>query len=776
MVRSTSVDARHRVSVFFSIYVSLIAALAIGALSGLAREAAAQNLRSKYESAERFLWYNSDSLALNDEVDPHWIDDSNRFWYERELADGEEFVLVDAEENTQGPAFDHARLADSLSSVTDETHKADDLPFDRISFVEDEGAIEFEVEDTTWRCSLTGYTCTERPEEEQPAGLSPDGKWVAFVRDHNLFVRSTESGREIQLTRDGQKEFGYGQPLRSLREMVQREDPDYEREVEVEWGPNSNKLVTYRLDQRPAKELAVVQSSPEEHFWPQHYEYTYPLPGETGLPLAEPVIFNIPNRSRTFVDVKPSPLLYTGGGPLLNWDDDGETLYYQKSARTNKRVRLLEVDASTGEARTIIEETSETYIDPYMSSMERVNGGEEIIWMSERDGWGHLYLYDGETGELKNQITEGEWVVRGIEYVDEENHQVYFSASGRTDGDPYFRSLYRIDFDGSTLTRLTPERADHSIDFSSNGDYFVDAYSRVARKPVTVLREASNGEVVRTVEEANTQRLRETGWKPPEPFRVKAADGETDIYGLMWRPTDFDPTEEYPVVEQIYTGPHDFHVPKTFDAFDSMAQSIAELGFVTIMVDGRGTGRRSKDFRLFSFQNLGGVTVDHVATIEQLAGRYDFIDSSRVGIYGHSAGGYDSAHALLTHPETYDVAVSSAGNHDQRLDKAWWNEMYMGYPVGEHYEKQSNVTLVSNLQPDQHLMLAHGEVDNNVPPSETLRMVDALIEADKDFDLLIMPNEFHGMSGHPYFIQERWDYFVEHLLGVTPPKGYSIKE
>lgn len=776
MVRSTSVDAQYAISAFLSVGVSLVAGLVLGALFGLVHEAAAQDLQSRYESAEQFLWYNSDSLALSDEVDPHWIDDSSRFWYERELADGEEFVLVDAEENTQGPAFDHARLADTLSSVTGETHEADDLPFDWISFVEDEEAIEFKVEDTTWRCSVTDYTCTEQSGEEQPAGLSPDGKWQAFVRDHNLFVRSTESGREIQLTRDGQEEYGYAQPLRSLPEMVQREDPDYEPEVDVEWGPNSNKLVTYRLDQRPAKELAVVQSSPEDHFWPQHYEYTYPLPGETGLPLAEPVIFDVTNRSRTFVDVKPSPLLYTGGGPLLDWEEDGETLYYRKSARTNKRVRLLEVDASTGETRTVIEETSETYIDPNIGYMERVNGGEEIIWASERDGWNHLYLYDGETGELKNQITEGEWVVRGIEHVDAENRQVYFSASGRTEGDPYLRSLYRVDFDGSDLTKLTPERADHEADFSSSGEFFVDTYSRVDQKPVTVLREAPDGEVVRTVEEANVDRLRDTGWQAPEPFRVKAADGETDIYGVLWRPTDFDPSKEYPVVEQIYTGPHDFHVPKTFGAFGSMAQSVAELGFVTIMVDGRGTGRRSKDFRLFSYQNLGGVTTDHVAAIRQLAGQYDFIDSSRVGIYGHSAGGYDSAHALLTHPETYDVAVSSAGNHDQRLDKAWWNELYMGYPLGDHYEKQSNVTLVPNLQTDQHLMLAHGEVDNNVPPSETLRMVDALIEANKDFDLLIMPNEFHGMSGHPYFIQERWDYFVEHLRGETPPRGYAIEE
>lgn len=735
----------------------------------------AQSMEERYARAEQYLSFNADSLVLNEDVDPNWIEEENQFWYLRDRREGKEFVLINAGEDTRQLAFDHARLATALSERGDETYDPYDLPFDRVEFVEGQQAIRFTFEGAEWQCDLTEYTCEEIQEEEEPSNLSPNGKWEAFVQDHNLFVRSTENGREIQLTFDGEQDYAYATPLRSLPEMVREESMDIEQPVQVEWGPDSKKLVTYRLDQRSAKKMAVVQSSPEDHFWPQYYTYTYPFPGETGLPLAEPVIIDIESRSRTFVKAPPSPLLYTGGGPLLNWSEEGQHLYYRNFTRGNKKVQLFEVDPTTGDTKIVVEEESETYVDPNISEMERVNGGEEVLWTSERDGWNHLYLYDGQTGELSHQVTDGEWVVREIEHVDVENRHVYFTASGREEGDPYLRSLYRVGLDGTNLTQLTPERADHSVDFSPSGDYFVDTYSRVDQKPITVLRKSSDGEVVRTLEEASTERLQETGWTEPEPFRVKAADGETDIYGLMWRPSNFDPSKEYPVVEQIYTGPHDFHVPKTFEAYQSSAQAIAELGFITVMVDGRGTGRRSQDFRLFSYENLGNVTVDHVAALNQLAERHDYLDTSRVGIYGHSAGGYDSAHALLTEPEIYDVAVSSGGNHDHRLDKAWWNELYMGYPVGEHYEKQSNITLASELRQDKELLLVHGELDNNVPPSETLRMVNALIEENKDFDFLIMPNQFHGLGGHPYFVRTRWDYFVEHLHDQDPPVEYEIE-
>lgn len=735
----------------------------------------AQTMEDRYARAEQFLHFHADSLVLNDDITPHWMDEENRFWYRRDRPDGTEFILLDPGEDMRQPAFHHERLAAALSEVTEQTYDAYELPFNRFEFVEDQQAIQFRLEGTNWRCDLTEYTCEETEEEDESSNFSPDGQWEAFVQDHNLFVRSTENGREIQLTYDGTEGYGYATPLRPVQDMVRRETKNVDQPVQVEWGPDSEKLVTYRLDQRATKKRALVQSSPEDHFWPQYYTYTYPFGGEPGVPLAEPVIIDIRTRAQAFVDVPPNPVLYTAGGPLLDWSEDGEHLYHRHFSRGNKQMQLYEVDARTGQTNVVIEEESESYVDPNVSDVERVNGGEEILCTSERDGWNHIYLYNGQTGGLRRQVTDGEWVVREIEHVDAENRHVYFTASGIEEGDPYLRFLYRIGFDGSDRTRLTPEPADHSIDFSPSGDYFVDTYSRVDQKPVTALRRSSDGAVVRQLEEADVGRLRETGWTKPDPFRVQAADGDTDIYGLMWRPSDFDSSKAYPVVEHIYTGPHDFHVPKTFGAYQSSAQAIAELGFITVMVDGRGTGRRSQDFRLFSYENLGGVTVDHVAAMNQLAERHEYLDTSRVGIYGHSAGGYDAAHALLTAPETYDVAVSSGGNHDHRLDKAWWNELYMGYPVGEHYEAQSNVTLASELQPDKQLLLVHGELDNNVPPSATLRMVDALIKANKDFDLLMMPNQFHGVGGHPYFIRTRWDYFVEYLLDEDPPTEYEIE-
>ncbi len=745
-------------------------------LLSTARLVQAQDIRADYDRATRFLYFNADSLVLNADVDPNWIGEEDRFWYRRERERGQEFVLVDARQNARRPAFDHARLAAALSDATGASYAPYELPFDRFEFVDDEQAIEFSVDGARWRCDLSDYACAERDrEEEHVAGTSPDGRWVAFVRDYNLYVRSTETGQEIQLTHDGERYRGYAAAPRSPAAMARQETMDIEQPVDVRWSPDSKKLVTYRMDQRSAKRLALVQSSPENRFWPQHYTYAYPLPGEMGLPVAEPVIFDLERRKQIWVETDPIPSYYTTGRPSLGWDEDGERLYFRRFARGYKQVQLVEVDARTGATRVVIEERADTYVDPNVSRMERLDESGDIIWASERDGWNHLYLYDGETGALKHQITKGEWVVRDVVYVDEERRRVYFTAGGREEGDPYLRYLYRIDLDGSDLERLTPERADHSVDFSPSGAYFVDTYSRVDLPPVTVLRRSEDGAVVRTLEEANVERLRATGWQPPEPFRVKAADGTTDIYGIIWRPSNFDSSKTYPVGEQIYTGPHSFHVPKTFEAYRSAAQAIAELGFVTVMVDGRGTGRRSRAFRTYSYKNLGGATEDHVAALRQLAAERPYMDLSRVGIYGHSAGGYDAAHALLTHPEIYDVAVSSGGNHDHRLDKAWWNELYMGYPIGEHYEAQSNVTLAPQLEDGKKLLLVHGELDNNVPPSATLRLVDALIEANKEFDLLIMPNMFHGLGGHPYFIRKRWDYFVEHLLGVAPPVGYEIE-
>lgn len=729
----------------------------------------------RYERAEAFLPENAESLVLNEEFDAHWIAESDRFWYRREQPTGTEFVRVDPEQDEQAPAFDHRQLADALAAETGESYDPEALPFDSFEYIEDESTVQFEAVGARYECDLSTYDCEEiTADEESDPGTSPDGRWVAYTDDYDLYVRDTTDREVIQLTADGKEHYGYATPLLSPVEMVEEGTEDIDQPVEVTWSPDSKRLMTYRLDQRSANRFALVQSTPEDRLRPRHFTYAYPLPGEVGLPVVEPVVFDLEQRTRTDLDVDPIPVRYYGGEPLFEWNDDGDRLHYLHWPRGYDSVAFLEINPTTGESRTVIGEQSDTVVDPHVSGAHVVDGGAEFVWTSERSGYHHLYLVDGASGEITNQITEGEWVVRNVVRIDANAREIYFTASGReADRDPYFRHLYRVNFDGSDLILLTPEPADHEIEMSPSGEFVVDTYSRPDKPSVTVLRSATDGCVRLELEEADVKQLLDTGWKSPEPFEAVAADGATDVYGLLWRPSDFEPDENYPVIEQIYTGPHDFHVPKTFAAYRSTAQSIAELGFVVVMVDGRGTGRRSKAFRDYSYENLSRKSIeDHKAAIRQIAEKYSYLDLSRVGIYGHSAGGYDSTHALLEHPEFYHVAVSSGGNHDHRLDKASWNELWMGYPVDDHYSEQSNCTIADRLEGE--LLLVHGELDQNVHPASTRRLVDALIAANKDFDMLTIPNRHHDLNGDPYFVRTRWDYFVDHLQDGTSPEEYDI--
>ena len=736
----------------------------------------AQGTREDYQRGQRFLSPRLDGLAYNLQWNPNWIGDSNRFWYRIQTGEGQQFWSVDADTNTRQPAFNPKRLSAGLSRATGELYQPESLPFEEIEFVEKESAIRFSVKKLRWTCLLATYECSfEVKEEENPAEVkSPDGKWVAFLKDHNIHIRQVETGEIVQLSYDGQEGYDYSRRLPSPIRLIEQGRMDVERQVAAVWSPDSRKLISYRLDQRNARRFTLVQSVPRNGLRPLRYTYAYPLPGEIGLSRAEPVIFDIDGGKR-MVETEPLDLLYYGG-PSFSWFEDGQRFFFKYTERGYKRVQIRAVDARTGKSRVLVEERGETHVDPYMSHQYFLDDGAEIVWSSERDGWCHLYLYDGKSGRLKGQITRGTWVVRGIEYVDEERRRVYFTAGGREQGrDPYLRHLYRVNLDGQDLRLLTPENADHSVSFSPSGEFFVDTYSRVDLPPVWVLRRSSDGQVVRELEKTDISRLMAAGWKEPLPFQAKARDGFTNVYGVMWWPSNFDSSRKYPVVEQIYTGPHDFHVPKTFwGRRSSESQSLAELGFVVVMVDGMGTGRRSRSFGDFSYKNLGdGGLEDHIAALYQLAERHPYLDLSRVGIFGHSAGGYDSAHALLTHPEFYKVAVSSSGNHDHRMDKAWWNELWMGFPVEDHYRQQSNVTLADRLE--GKLLLVHGELDENVHPASTLQLVNALVKANKDFDLLIVPGAHHSLRGNGYFIRRRWDYFVKHLLGVEPPQGFQIQ-
>jgi dipeptidyl aminopeptidase/acylaminoacyl peptidase len=734
-----------------------------------------QGTLEDYQRAQRFLPGNVRHLVYIADVNPHWIEKTNRFFYHKASPSGSEFVLVDAEQNTSAPAIDHERLAAALSHAAKQDYSASNLPFSDFEFLDGGKAIRFSIDKVQWKCSLDTYECqrdpsqTDRPNEVQ----SPDKRWAAFVKEHNLYLRDVSTGTVLQLTHDGVPGSDYATPLPSLRVMVDQGTENVQQPAAVFWAPDSSKLITYRIDSRNSGRFTSLQFVPPDQLRPRAFTYVYPLPGEV-LAKATPIIFDVQSGKR--IDVESASIkLPFQDGPGFDWLPNSKSFRYDYDDRGYKAKELRIVDASTGEQTILLREQSDTYVDPGETVYRFVEGTGEILWTSERDGWNHLYLYN-KTGQLENQITQGPWVVRGIEYVDEKNRRVYFSASGREKNeDPYQTHLYSVGFDGKDLRLLSPEKANHFISVSPDGEFFVDSYSRPELPGEAVLRRTKDGSEVRVLEKSDATELTKTGWKFPEPFQGKAADGTTDLCGLIWRPSNFDPTQKYPIVEFVYTGPQSFFVPKDFGGTLRL-QSMAELGFVVVMVDGRGTTGRSRAFHQFSYRNLGGAFEDHVAMIKQMSARYPYMDATRMGIYGTSAGGYGAAHAMLAFPEFYKVGVSTSGDHDARLDKAWWNELYQGYPVQDDYAAQSNVTMASRLQ--GHLLLEHGDIDDNVHPVETMRFVDALMKANKNFDMLFVPNMFHGESGEHdlYLVRRRWDYFVQYLLGVTPPANFEIKE
>ncbi len=736
-----------------------------------------------YQRAEQFLWSNSGDLVYRTYVNPNWVEDAPQFWYEVDTRQGTEYFLVDAEEGSKQPFFDHEALAENLSDALDEEIDPYDLPLSDMEWNLSENSFTFEENDQTWKVDLNTLEVTEVEEDEDDADWrsqsqlseSPDGKWTVTRKDYNLWLKNNDTDEEHQLTKDGSEKMIYGASQPWAWKKVEGPNEE-EREplwLNVEWSEDSKKLFAHKLDLRQAKLMYLLQHVPDNSFRAQSISYYRPLPGEDSVAKQTPYVFDIESKTKTRIQAGPYDDLTAGG-----WDfygEDSQTLHMIKRERGFGSATLLRADAESGAVDTVFSEVSDTYVDPGKSEAEYLPETDEFLWLSERDGWNHIYLYDLNTGEVKNQITEGEFVVYDVEHIDSENRTIFFTAGGREPNrDPYLKHLYSVSFDGSDLKLLTPEPADHDIEFSSDYDYFVDTYSRVDVKPTTVLRNSSDGSVILNLEEGDIEDLLGTGWQHPEPFKLKARDDETDIYGAIYRPTNFDPDKKYPVIDASYSGPQAVRTPKNFGGgYRGSEQSIAELGFIVITVDGLGTAGRSKTFQDYSWKNLGDIgSPDHIKAITELADQYSYMDTSRVGIYGHSAGGYDAARAIMKHPDFYKVAVSSAGNHDHRVAKAWWPELYMDYPAGPQYEEQSNINLADNLE--GHLLIAHGDLDDNVHPAETIRMADALIKAGKSFDMLIMPNENHGMSGTDYFTVKRWNYFVEHLLGTEPIRHYKI--
>lgn len=730
-----------------------------------------------YARAEKFLPANVKKLVFKLYVTPHWINDTAKFWYRNDVSgERKEFIQIDPLNNTKRPAFDHRKLAASLSLAGGRKYSYDKLPFTSLDFAQKGRIIYFVVEKDRWQCDLKNYECKKIDKKpKKKLGASPDGKWLVKALDHNLHLHSEKNGETFSLTDDGVAGNNYAVPLPSAGDLVRLGEKKVNEVVDVIWSPDSQRFVTYRIDQRGAGKMHLVQSVPPDGGRPRLFSFAYPLPGETNVPKAQLYVFDIKTRKKIKVDHPPADLMYYGDPWWFKKMIGNTSYYFAEYERGFGAVKLYRLDLTTGKVTKLIEDRNKTYVDPNIWDAHITKDNKDILFLSERDGWNHLYRYDAATGKLKNRVTNGDWLVRYIVNVDEKRKRVYFIGSGREKGrNPYYRFLYRVNFNGSGLRLLTPENMDHSIQFSPDSRYFIDNYSLVNSPPVTVLRRAKDGRKLMTVERADISALKALGWNYPEAFRVKARDGKTDIYGVLYRPTNFDPNKKYPVIDKIYTGPHSFFAPKSFWAYQSMAQSIAELGFIVLEIDGMGTGKRSRAFHEVSYKNLGdGGIDDHIAGFKQLAEKYPYMDLERAGIFGFSAGGYDAFHAMCTHPEFYKVGVAASGNHDHRMDKTWWIELWMGFPLNKHYEEQSNLKWAEKLQ--GKILLAHGDLDENVNPSCTIQLVDALIKANKDFDLLIVPNKGHYLNSDPYFLRRRWDFFVMHLLGEEPPKGYRIE-
>ena len=746
------------------------------------------DMTEAYERAESMLSWNLSGKILNESVNPNQINEKS-FWYQLSSAQGTEYFLVDVENRTKVHAFDHQRLADSIREGTDIETDPYSLNLRNLSFRSNLSEITFERNSQIITCNLDDYSCeiTGEPKTYVPFSVpSPDGNLAAFTRDFDLWVTDLETGEETQLTFDGIEHHSYATDNHGWRRS--------DRPI-LKWSPDSKKIATFRLDERDVGKMTLWSTEvgrPEADIWP------YALPGDSIVPMLERVVIDVDNQETIFLDAEPDHqrasnccgLIRNGNWTDIEWSPDSEKLAFVSTSRDYKDVTLRIADPETGDVEDIYHEHDEIFFESNITSRGVPNwrvlhDSNEFIWFTRKDNWGHLYLHNLETGEEKNQITSGNWNVVDMYHIDESERTIYFTAVGDAHPsdepvDPYFEHLYKINFDGSGLTLLSPEIANHSVYVSDGASWFVSNFSTYEDAPVSVLRD-TDGNLLMELEEADISALLDTGWQKPKPFTVKARDGETDIYGIMILPSDFDENKTYPVVNAIYPGPQSGSLgSRSFSHSQrGQAHALAELGFVVVAIDAFGSSpMRSRDFHTAYYGDMSDNGLpDQITGMKQIADRYDFIDIERAGIYGHSGGGFATSAALFQYPEFFKVGVSGAGNHDNRGYTYYWGEKYQGLLEKDgHRDSYSNQAIQMQAQNlEGKLMISYGTMDTNVHPSMTLLVVDELIHHNKDFDLLVMPNRGHGYANEPYNIRKTWDYFVEHLAGKTPPREYRIK-
>ena len=773
--------------------------LAVAALAGSAGLAQAPTAAPRaaltaadYSRAEKFLGATVNPLVVGGSVTVNRLP-GERFWYRSVTPDGITFYVVTPAARSRVPAFDHAKLAAALATAAGAKIDPKQLPFQSIQLSEDAKSVSFDYDRRRWTCDVLGAACASSGNATgaDAAGArggrgagggargaggqgatSPDGKRAVFIKDWNLMLRDVATKEERALTKDGEPNFGYATDNAGWASS--------ERAI-VLWSPDSKKIATYQQDERKVGDMYLVETKAGH---PVLRTWKYPLPGDEVVAMLHRVIIEADTGRVVRFQMPPDYHRAMLGDNFsvsdMQWSPDGSRLAFVSTSRDHKEAIVRVADAATGAVRTVFEETEKTHFES-RAGWRVLWASNEIIWSSQRDNWSQLYLYDLATGRLKNPITTGEGPVTQIAMVDEKTRTIWFTAMGREKGqDPYFRHLYKIGFDGKGLVSLTPDDGDHDAQISAAGSYIVDTFSTCEKPPVAVLRDGE-GRLLMPLEKADVSKLLATGWKPPVPIVVKARDGKTDLHGMMFQPTNLDKTKKYPIINNAYPGPQSGSVgARTFAAARGDKQALAELGFIVVSIDGMGTPGRSKAFHDAYYGAMGrdNTLPDQVAGMKELAQKHPWIDIDRAAIWGHSGGGFIAADAMFRFPDFFKVGISESGNHDQRAYEDDWGERYQGLLVKgsdgkDSYEVEANQTVAKNLK--GKLLLAHGMMDNNVPPYNTLLVVDALVKANKEFDLILFPYQAHGFGvDASYMMRRRWDYFVRWLLGVEPPKDFAF--
>ncbi|WP_441003210.1 DPP IV N-terminal domain-containing protein [Pseudocolwellia agarivorans] len=728
-----------------------------------------------YQQAEKQLYQHTKKLVTGTVEKPFW--DNDKLFYKSHTKQGYQFFEVDPTTKQKKVAFDHVKLAKAISTITDTKVDTYSLPFSYFEVI-DSKTISLKVEGKSYLCDLESYSCKVNARVKHANEMiAPNGELAVFIRDHNLWLRNINSDKETQLTQDGIENFGYG----TNNAGWIREDTPV-----VKWSPDSTKLTTFKHDSRNVGDMALVSTTVGH---PTIDQWKYPLPGDEHIFAIHRVVIDVEKRKVIPLDMpadahRSSITDHVAGsnGEFLDidWAHDSKSFAFVSSSRDHKTATLKVADANNGKVKTIYSEVEESFFESGVSaiSWKYLDKTNEFIWFSQRTDWGHFYLIDGTTGKVKHAITQGDWTVLELLSVDEKTDTLYFTGAGREGGDPYFNYLYSVNKSGKQLKLLTPERKHHLITMNDDSTYFLDRFSTPDQAEVSVVRNTKTHTNF-NVEKMDISQLTATGWKPPTPFVVKDRDNNHDIYGLLYKPSNFDKNKTYPVVNYIYPGPQVGSIRgRHFRSARGDNQALAELGFIVVEIDALGTPGRSKSFHEFYYGNMGDSGLpDQVAAIKQLAKKHKWIDIEHVGIWGHSGGGFASTKAMFSYPDFYKVAVSEAGNHDNRNYADEWGEKYHGLLVnnengGTNYDSQANQLFADKLK--GKLMLVHGTLDTNVTPFNTLMVVDALIDANKDFDLLMLPNRGHGFAREPYMVRKRWDYFVTHLMGKKPPKEFKF--